>query len=643
MPIVLGTAGHIDHGKTSLVRALTGIDCDRLEEEKRRGITIELGFAHCPLPDGTLLGIVDVPGHERFVKHMVAGAAGIDVLMLVIAADEGVMPQTREHLDICTLLGIRHGFVALTKVDMVERDWLELAIDDIQTFLKGTFLADAPILPVSAVTGAGIEALRTHVLAQAHDVRPQRGSDIFRLPVDRVFTMKGHGTVLTGTIIAGQTAVGREAVLLPSGIATKVRAIQAHGHSAEHAVAGQRCAVNVQGVDVDSALRGEVLCHPRTLFAARRWIARLTCLASAPRGLRNRTEVHLHHGTREVAARLYFFDRDRLNPGETALTEVRLAEPMVGLFGDRCVVRAYSPLRTVAGGMVLHPLDCVLRRKDADFAARFAALQHLPEISNIDHESLVLAQLNIAGSQGISAARLAVLTALGTRSLEKILQQCASKGLAVCFDKEDLRWIAMPALNALMETCCARAGDFHKREPLKPGMARGVLTHGWPPKLAHVVVERCLRAHTLLAEGDILRLPSHSVSLADDQQGVREKLLASYQQGGLTPPNLKEVLDSLGVDTKKAAPMLALLVQEKALVRVKEELYYSATVVEDITARVRAWFATHDDLDPAGMKDILEGASRKYCIPMLEYLDRERVTMRVGDKRQLRGTQMNDT
>lgn len=636
MPIVLGTAGHIDHGKTSLVRAITGIDCDRLEEEKRRGITIELGFAYCPLPDGSKLGIVDVPGHERFVRNMVAGAAGIDMVMLVIAADEGVMPQTREHLEICTLLGIRHGFVALTKIDMADPEWLELAREDISGFLAGTFLEDAPIFPVSSLTREGIDELRAHVLAQAAALAPQRGCDLFRLPVDRVFTMKGHGTVITGTVISGSIKVGEEAEFMPEELPTKVRSLQVHGASAAMAEAGQRCAVNVQGLEVEEIERGDVLARPGTLFPSRRWMARLTCLSSAPRALRNRTEIHFHHGAREVAARVYFFDRDRLEPGATALTELRFVDPMAGVFGDRCVVRAYSPLRTVAGGVVVYPLDCQLRRKDKDFEAHFATLSALPETAD-DAEALTLAQLGLAGRAGASFAQLVALTGVDTRRLEKILQATSGKGQAVCFDREEKLWISSAALAELMDDCLSQAAAFHSRDPLKPGMARGALNQKLPPKLAHLVIERCLRAGSLMAEGDVLRLAGHKVELGMDQEGLRRKILDAHSAAGLTPPNMKDVLEELGVDAKKAAPVLALLTGGKELVKVKDGLYYAAPVIEDIKNRVRGWFETHDDLDPAGIKELLDGISRKYLIALLEYLDRERITVRVGDKRQWRG------
>lgn len=634
MPIVLGTAGHIDHGKTSLVRALTGIDCDRLSEERRRGITIELGFAHCRLADGTQLGIVDVPGHERFVRNMVAGATGIDFVMLIIAADEGVMPQTREHLDICTLLGVRHGLVALTKIDMVDAELLQLAMEDVTAFLRGTFLEGAPVFPVSAVTGEGVDALRACIVREAEKLAPARGGDIFRLPVDRVFTMKGHGTVVTGTLIAGAARVGDEVRVMPPDTPSRIRSLQVHNAGVEAAVAGQRCAVNLQGLEVEDINRGQVLAHPGTLFPATRWMVRVRCLASAPRPLRHRSQIHFHHGTREVAARLYFYDREKLEPGQEAIAEARFGEPMVGVYADRFVVRAYAPLRTIAGGMVLHPEDCALRRRDAAFGEKLSLLERLPELAG---DELVCAQLALAGGFGCSFARLAALSNLPARVLEKLLAQLSSAGRALCYDKEERLWISRERLTALTDACIARAADFHRREPLKPGMARGVLTEGLPPRLAHLVLERALKAGQLVSEGESLRLPGHTVALAGEQADVKAGILAAHEQGGLTPPNMKDVLENLGVDPKKAAPIIQVLVNEKALVRVRDGLYYSAAALEEVKERVRQWFASHDDLDLAGMKELLGGVSRKFLIALLEYLDASRTTVRVGDKRQWRG------
>lgn len=649
MAIVMGTAGHIDHGKTALVRALTGIDCDRLEEEKRRGITIELGFAFCDLPGGGRLGIVDVPGHEKFVKHMVAGASGIDFVMLVIAADEGVMPQTREHLEICSLLGIRHGLVAITKIDMADSELLQLVMDDVATFVKGTFLENAPCFPVSSVTGEGIDALRAHIIAREKALSPRRRSDLLRLPVDRAFTIKGHGTVITGTLISGSLRVGDAVAVLPAGLAGKARSLQSHGIAVEEARAGARTAVNLAGLEVTEVRRGDVLARPGTLFPSDRWLVRLNCLPSAPRHLRHRAEIHFHHGSREVAARLHFFDRDRLAPGETALCEARLEEPLVGVFDDHCVIRAFSPLRTVAGGLVVHALGLPIRRMDAT-PERLALLSALPEASD---EDLTRAQIRLAADltpeRGVTLAHLSVLTNLDAGRLDKVLRGLSEKGELFRYDRENPACIAASAVDALTRQCLEAAAAFHRKEPLKQGMAKGALVSGgkgdgkggWsrelPPKLAHFIVERLLRSGKLVAEGDVIRLAEHSVSLASDQEALKQALLAAYAAAGPTPPNLKDVLDTLKTDAKAASPVLRLLTEEGSLVKVRDGLYYHAPCIAALEERIRVWFRDHDDLDPAAFRDLSGGLSRKYVIPLLEYFDRERITIRVGDKRQLRG------
>ena len=647
MPIILGTAGHIDHGKTSLVRALTGIDCDRLDQEKKRGITIELGFAFCDLPDGQRLGIVDVPGHERFVKNMVAGAAGIDFVMLVIAADEGIMPQTREHVEICSLLGIRHGFVALTKTDMVEPEWLEMVTEEVAAFLQGTFLENAPILPVSAVTGAGMDALREHLAACAKQVQARPDCHVLRLPVDRVFSLKGHGTVITGTVMSGAVSVGDDVVFMPANRPSKVRSLQSHGSSVERIGQGQRCAVNVQGLEVADIERGFVLAHPETLFPSQRWLVHLRCLASAPRPLRHRTEIHFHHGSRECAARVYLLEGESLKAGESALVELRLAEPLAGISGDHCVIRAYSPLRTVAGGRLVYPVELPLHKKDPDYAAKLALAQSLPELSaetalqQHGAAALIDALLTLRGEQGASLALLIAASNHAARPLEKALQDLSAKGKALCFDKENRQWIASTAFAKLTQACLQQAAEFHRKEPLKQGMARPALLAGWakscPPKLAHMVIERALKAGTLVAEGDSLRLASHQITLAGNQQDMKTALYQAHAKAGLTPPNLKDVLEELHCTAKDAAPVLKLLCDNKELVKIKDGLYYAAPVLDGILERVRLWFSNHNDLDLAGLKEMLNGLSRKYLVALMEYMDKEKITVRVGDARQYRG------
>ena len=635
MSVIMGTAGHIDHGKTSLIRALTGIDCDRLGEEKRRGITIELGFAYVDLPGGERMGVVDMPGHERFVRTMVAGASGIDFVLLVISADEGVMPQTREHLEICTLLGVRHGIVALTKIDMVDADMLELATEDVRDFLKGTFLEGAPIFPVSSVTGQGLDALRAAIAEQSRR-QVRRRSDLFRLPVDRVFSLKGHGTVVTGTLVSGSAACGDEVELLPSGRRSHIRSIQSHGQRQETAEAGHRISLNLHGLAVEDISRGDVVTHVGTMKNSRRWIVELTCLKSSPRGLRHRGEVHFHHSARELAARLYFYDRDRLEPGETALAEAHFSEPVAGVFADRCIIRAFSPLRTVAGGSILYPLDTAPRRSHIDETMR-GRLLALPEA---DAETRTAVQLELSGRFGATLSDLSILTDLSGKQLEKQLSAMSGKGGAFCWDKDAKCWISPVWLERLMARALAATEAFHKKNPLEHGMAKGVILSGMgagvPPKLAHYVLERLLRSGRLMAEGELLRLPEHKVSLADDQQALKEALLKAHQASPLMPPNHTELFAELGISARQAQPIFKLLVGEGSLVKIKEDLYYLSSVMEELRQKVRDFLLAHAEITPGDFRDI-SGISRKNGIALLEHFDKEQLTMRVGDKRVLRG------
>lgn len=632
MPVIMGTAGHIDHGKTSLIKALTGINCDRLAEEQKRGITIELGFAYLDLNPDIRLGIIDVPGHERFVKNMVAGAAGIDFVLLVIAADEGIMPQTREHLEICSLLGIRAGLVALTKTDMVEEEWLELVREEVQTYLTGSFLEGAPIIPVSAHTGAGLDELKSRIAELSTTFAPDRRSDLFRLPVDRVFTMKGHGTVVTGTSISGALRLGEDIEIVPSGHRSKVRGLQVHGTAAEVAHAGERTAVNLYGLEVAELERGEVLAHPQTLFPSMVWDVEMTCLSSSPNPLKHRTEVHFHHGSREILAKLFFLDRDKLEPGETAVCQVRFPRPLPGVFGDRCIVRSFSPLQTVAGGRIVNPLGRKVRRHSRD-------LETLNTLGSISGEGLLLAQLRLAGRGGLTVPELRIMTDMESKLLDKTLQLLGGRQLAFQFDREDRRYVGADVLEALGAECLAYLGEYHKREPMRQGLSRAELLSGFGrgmhPKLVHFLVERLVKSGQVVLEGDTLRLPGHVVSLASDQSGLRALMESAYVQAGLMPPTTKAFLEENGLAAKDVAQMYRLLMEEGVLIKVSEEFYYAKTAMDDIIGRVRGFFESNQEMGPQDFRDLTD-LTRKFAIPVLEYLDKEKITMRIGDKRQIR-------
>jgi selenocysteine-specific elongation factor len=638
MPVVMGTAGHIDHGKTTLVRALTGTDCDRLAEEKRRGITIELGFAELILPGGRRISVVDVPGHERFVRTMVAGAAGVDFVLLVIAADEGVMPQTREHLEICALLGIRAGIVALTKADAVDEEFLDLVREDVAAFLEGGILEGAPVIPVSAHSGMGMDALIAALAVLEAGLEPVRSRDLFRLPVDRVFSLRGHGTIVAGTMISGQISVGDTVEFSPSGLISKVRGLQSHGMVAEKAQAGRRIAVNVPDVAVEQVRKGEMLSRQNTLFPRDRWVLRLSCLSSSPRPLRHRMEVHFHHGSCEMQARLYFADRDKLMPGESCLCECRFPEAAAAVFGDHCVVRSFSPLRTVAGGIVLNPLGAVMRRRDPGFAECCRLLSSIDEVS---HEERVYRQLlcTEGGEEGIAFSRLRVLSNLDAAPLEAALALLSSKGRTVCFDKEQRLYLADVFLTKCSLACEESSAAHHARHPEKQGIRRSELISGWgkglAPKLAHFTLERLVRQGRLVAEGEYLRLPNHAPTFSRDQAPLRDALLAAYRQAGLNPPNRSELLKNLRLTAKDAAALFDSLRAEGQLVRVSEELWFAAEHLAEAEALLRRWFESRESIDVAEFRGIT-GLSRKYLVPLLEYFDARKVTLRVGDTRVLR-------
>lgn len=633
MPVIMGTAGHIDHGKTTLVKALTGIDCDRLAEEKKRGITIELGFAYVDLPDGQRVSIVDVPGHERFVKNMVAGASGIDFVVLVIAADEGVMPQTREHLEICTLLGIEKGMVVLTKADSVDEEWMELVREDVSEFLAGSFLEDAPVLAVSSHTGQGLDELRAELQKLVNGLKGQSRSDLMRLPVDRVFSIKGHGTVVTGTLLSGSVSVGDDVELFPSGQMSKVRSVQSHEESVEKGLAGRRTAINLAGLDVADVQRGEVLGRPESLFPSLVWDVELKYLSSAGRELKHRKELHFHHGTRDVLARVSFPDRDKVLPGETVLCQVRFQEPMVGVYGDRVVLRSFSPLRTIAGGRIINPFGRKMKRFRDESTAQ------LQQLADGTSEDVIRTQLELSRAEGLSFAQLLTACGLEKKALEKVLSKLMSRSEIFLYDKESRSYISGREVERLCDAAEAAVRVYHEAEPMKQGIVRGELASGWgrrlAPKLFHFLSERLLRQKRLVAEAELLRLPQHKVSLASDQEKLKQLLVEAYASKGETPPNLKDVLEPLDLTFREAAPVFKLLLDAGELVKVKEEMYYHAPALAGIVDKVRAFITEHGAMSAADFKT-LSGLSRKFAIPVLEYMDRERITMRVGDDRMLR-------
>ncbi len=632
--IILGTAGHIDHGKTTLIKALTGIDTDRLKEEKERGITIELGFAHLSLSDGQEVGIVDVPGHEKFVRHMVAGATGVDLVALVVAADEGVMPQTREHLEICELLKVKHGLVVLTKIDLVEDvDWLELVKEDIHDFLQGTFLASAPIVSVSAVTGDGLPLLLKELERICALVDARSSSGDFRLAVDRVFTMKGFGTVVTGTALSGKVMTGDILFVYPQQHKTKVRGIQVHNQEVNEAVSGQRTAINLQGLEKAALERGNVLATPGSLISSYMVDIRLQHLENAPRVLKNRAKVRFHTGTSEIMGTLILLDTDELRPGDSGYAQLRLDRPVVVRSGDRFVLRSYSPMRTIGGGQILHPTP-IKRKQMAN-----GSLQTLAILERGKPLETVALYIGDAGFAGIGERELSILANVTEKQLHRLLQDLMSRGEAIQFDREAHRFVHRDVLNKLGQKLRGELEEFHRREPLRAGMNKEELFARMPGgvdvKLFNELMQRLARGDDIVQKKDLVRLSSHQFVLAGKQEEVREKIESTYRKAGLQPPFFRDVAQSLGVADVEARQILNWMLERGLLVKVKEDMYFHHASLEDLRSRLLDFFEESKEMTTPQFKELTQ-TTRKYTIPLLEFLDATRFTIRVGDVRRLR-------
>jgi selenocysteine-specific elongation factor len=629
--VVVGTAGHIDHGKTSLVKALTGIDTDRLPEEKARGITIDLGFAFLEEPDGLTIEIVDVPGHERFVKNMLAGAGGIDLALLVIAADEGVMPQTREHLAICQLLRIKAGLVALTKTDLVEPDWMELVQDDVRGLLDSTFLRDCLIVPVSVRTGAGLGDLRAALGGLARAVPAKATDQTPRLPIDRVFTVRGFGTVVTGTLTAGSLSLEDRLEVYPRGVQSRVRGLQVHGKSVERATAGQRTAVNLQSVERAAVERGDVLAPPAALLPTLLVDVTLELLKDAPRPLKTRDRVRLHVGTQEVMARVLLVDRLQLEPGQAAYGRLRLETPIVALPGDRYVIRSYSPISTIGGGTLLDVLPPRFKRKAP------ALLAHLGLLETGSPAQVLEEHLKHAGAAGARATDLRARTPFGPERLRALLDELVKMGAVVAVDRE--WYLHREANDRLRSQTLALLEAFHAENPLRAGISREELRNRagnaqdrvFTQLLASLEAEGIARS-----EKDQVRLASHAIRLTAEQQRIVSGLEADFRGAGPAPPSPEEALAKLGVKGAEKHELFQLLVSDRRLVRVKESLYFHAEALAAIQDKLIACLQQKKDVGPADVKDLL-GISRKYAIPLMEYFDAQRITVRQGERRVLRG------
>jgi selenocysteine-specific elongation factor len=627
--IVVGTAGHIDHGKSALVRALTGIDPDRLKEEQARGITIDLGFAHAQI-DETQLAFVDVPGHERFVKNMLAGVGGIDVVLLVVSADESVMPQTREHFQICRLLGLQRGAIVLTKADLADAEMLALAGLEARELVRGSFLADAPMIPVSVKTGRGLDELKA-VLRDLAAASAPRPSGPVRLPIDRVFSVKGFGTVVTGTLVSGTIRADQDLTVMPGGRSVKVRGLQVHGRQQAAAGAGRRIAVNLAGVEVGDLSRGATLCEAGTYEPTRRVDVRLELLPDA-RPLRHGARVRFHSGTSELIGRVAISSAEgsaqSVEPGQSAFARVRLEGPAVVTRGDRVILRAYSPPVTIGGGVVLDPHPPRGAIRTVAGVDRFRRLD--PAADVVDAVAVFVAE---RGSAGLPRAALVGRAGLTPAAAAEVAARVTASGRVVAVD--DLL-VASTALAALEATLVSEIEAHHRAQPLSEGLpreeARERLFGRAAPAVFDEVLGRLVQAGRIVAR-DRLALAGRQLSLSQEEMKAQEGLVRVYREAGFTPPDIAAAASAAGTTVEVAGRVLTLLLRSRTLVRI-DTLVFHAETLDRLKNEVRALKEENGGgrVDVAAFKERY-GITRKYAIPLLEYLDRERVTRRVGEGR----------
>ncbi len=635
--VIVGTAGHIDHGKSALVEALTGTHPDRLAEEKRRGITIDLGFAFLE-ENGVRLGFIDVPGHERFVSNMLAGAAGIDLVLLVIAADESIKPQTREHFDICRLLGVQRGIVVLTKTDLIDADMLGLVKLEVEEYLRGSFLERAPVVSVSAKTGTGIGELKVVLREVAAQAVGKDAGRHFRLPIDRAFAMKGFGTVVTGTLISGSVGAGDEVELFPKGQWLRVRGVQSGGKSVERAFAGQRTAVNLAGIEHTAVKRGMTLAVPGRFRAGRRVDTRLTLLPSAQK-LKHRARVHFHAGTLETIAEILLYGHSDIAPGQSALAQLRLQDEALLLPGDRFIVRQFSPVITIGGGVIL---DSLARRPLLRDTGRAAFLETLEggkreEIvaAMAERASMVLATANRA--VGLTGPELVARTGRQEKEIQEVVEKLAAEKKVRVVATDPLTIVARKTFEDVSTKIAANVEKFHKENPLLPGIFREDLRVSLGRRVSaetfRAALEELASGKKIDLQGELVRRAGAKIALLPEEARAKEQIEKAFSSAGLAVPAVKEVLAKLTVEARRAEKLLQILLREKSLVRVSPELIFHREALVQLRERLSGYKKERGERISVPVFKELAGITRKYAIPLLEYLDRERVTRRAGDER----------
>lgn len=635
--ILMGTAGHIDHGKTALVKALTGVDLDRLEEEKRRGITIELGFASLELGGDLRIGIVDVPGHEKFIKTMVAGAQGMDMAMLVVAADEGIMPQTVEHLDICRLLGVKKGLIALTKCDKVDEETILIAKEELKELVKGTFLEDAPMVACSALTGAGIDELKKAIASVALSVPSKLEDGIFRLAIDRCFSVKGFGTVVTGTVTAGVIVKGEGVEVLPSGAKGNVREMEVHGRKVDRAIAGQRLALNISGIEKQDAGRGQWVVKASTVPTTRTADVLIEVLKSMS-SIKHKTELLFHVGTAHVIAEVDLLGDKEIPPGKTAPARLHFETPLVLLAGDRFVLRSFARQATVGGGVVLDPLPgsrVVHRGKKGKKMAR----EFLELLSKSEPKKRVQMLVSASEMLGIAMKQLPLRVPVVPLEATELRDALIAGDEIISIAGRDEIIIEKKAFEDIGKRVIEYLKEYHEKNPMEIGIPKSVIKMKFfrraPENVFAFLLDTLIRSGTIESEGDKIRIAGRkAIALGKDKADL-EFLEKAITDGGKTPPTVGQLADMLGKDKREILRLLKFLVEQGRVKRVGEELFYERKILEEIQALTVAYLKEHGEITPVEFKSIT-GASRKFSIPLLEYLDREGVTIRKGDKRILK-------
>lgn len=632
MPYIVGTAGHIDHGKTSLVKVLTGQDTDRLKEEKERGISIDLGFAHLDLPDGTQAGVIDVPGHERFVRNMLAGAHGIDFVLFTVAADDGVMPQTEEHFDIVRLLGVTQGLFVITKADLATPARIREVEEEIEMLASGTPFEGAPMLPFSAITREGLPALQAAIVAGLARCAKTEPEAYFRMPVDRAFTLQGHGLVVTGTAHTGKVKVGEHLICLPGGERFRVRSIQVHGQTLENAGWGQRVALNLVGSEAASVKRGQVVCHEKLARTSQRFDAHVEIPRAGARGLRSHQRVRVHLGTAEITAKLVFLQgKDKVESNQSAYCQITLDEPALVMRGDRFILRDEVARRTLGGGIVLHPWATRHRQREEGGLAKLEALRGgdfaaLVDLLLTESESPSLPLDSICQFFNLTANDAAVRL-----SKIKSAQKLNLEGEQLFVSQ--LRW------QSLGEAAIRLVGQFHKAQPLGAGMdledLRAKLRAGLTPAVYRYLIDQRVAAKVLAREGNLVRLPGHSVNVGGAEKALMDKVLGILAADEMAPPDLAAIEKLTEAPKPRLIEALKLLERQGDVVRVGSELCFKASAVDKVRAALREHLIQHSTITAAGFRDLI-GSTRKYVIPFLEYFDRTGFTIRVGDNRKLK-------